>query len=152
MCMHARTHTHTHTHTHKHHKHGNFRGVEIFAVFVGTQLTSKISIASFHKISASRESHIAMSILKYIHPISSFDDELSCSVPTATIKEVNHRVLEVQKNGKKRGQYSKFSDNKKALIGKYRVRKPAWCFKGGEAFYRYDVERKYSEGLEKPLP
>ena len=86
---------------------------------MGTQLTSKISIASFHEISASRESHVTMSILKYIHPISCFDDELSCSVPTATIKEVNHRVLEVQKNGKKRGQYSKFSDNKKALIGKY---------------------------------
>ena len=38
---------------------------------------------------------------------------------TATIKEVNCRILEVQKNGKKHGQYSKFSDNEKALIGKY---------------------------------
>ena len=45
-----------------------------------------------------------MSILKYCFPVitSCLDDEVGCSVPTATIKEVN-KVLEVQKNGKKRG-------------------------------------------------
>ena len=51
--------------------------------------------------------------------MSCFDDELSCSVPKAIIKEVNRPVLEVQKNLKKRREYGKFSDKKKALVGKY---------------------------------
>ena len=87
-----------------------------------------------------------MSILKFICPISNcFDGELPCSVSTAMITEVSRQVQEVQKSGKKRGHYSKFSEKEKALIGKYasdhNVLKAVRHFKDG----------KYSEGLEKLL-
>ena len=61
-----------------------------------------------------------MSILKFVRPISNcFDSELPCSLPAATVNEVSRQVQEVQKSGKKRGHYSKFSDKEKALVGKY---------------------------------
>ena len=41
------------------------------------------------------------------------------SLPAATVNEMSRQVQEVQKSGKKRGHYSKFSDKEKALVGKY---------------------------------
>ena len=89
---------------------------------MGIFVTTKINFDCLARnFSHSRENHVVqMSILKFIRPISNcFDGELPCSVSTATIKEVSRQVQEVQKSGKKRGHYSKFSEKEKALVGKY---------------------------------
>ena len=87
---------------------GNFCGVEI-CLFCG----HPDNLENKHWLRSTKFLPCVKATLQYVCPIS-FDDKLSCSVLTTTIKEVvNCRVLEVQKNGKKHGQYSKFSDKQK---------------------------------------
>ena len=57
-----------------------------------------------------------MALLKYLKPINSIDDSSKSGVVP---KEVNSEISKVQKKGKKRGEYQKFSDTEKALIGRY---------------------------------
>ena len=57
-----------------------------------------------------------MALLKYFKPINSIDDSSKSGVVP---KEVNSEISKVQEKGKKRGEYQKFSDMEKALIGRY---------------------------------
>ena len=62
----------------------------------------------------SHESHVVkMALLKYLKPIDSIGDSSKLGIV------LNSEISQVQEKGRKRGEYQKFSDIAKALIGRY---------------------------------
>ena len=63
-----------------------------------------------------------MALFKYLRTVDNFPSPygpLSSTVPTKTIVEVNKQVSDVDRQGLKRGEYSKHPPADKAVIGRY---------------------------------